>query len=305
MHARADLKRQLQQHNVRRSIVNDVLSQLPVPSSSDAPPQPSAQANHPVDAPSKVAFLNEVANGEPHPPSVPSTHSDHDYDQIEPTMVTTQRELDETFRDMHGYFEGRENEGNWMQREKSILRLRKLTKGNVLRDYPTVFLAGIKSALDGILKCVNSLRTTLSTHSCSFVQELARAAGPGLDPMVELLLQNLIRLCAGTKKISSQMGNTTVDIIFANVSYSVRILQHVWGACQDKNVQPRLYAAGWLETIITKQAHHRHQLEHTGGLDYIEKCIRKGLSDPNPGVREAMRKTFWVYSGSFSDKADL
>ena len=304
IHAQADLKRQLEKHNVRKSIVAEVLSQLSSPSSSEPVPHSSTHTAPFFDAPNKVTFLNEVVNGDTHPPSLPSVPSDHDPDHVEPLIVITSRDLEEMFREMHLHFDGRENEQNWVQREKSILRLRRLTKGNALVDHHVTFLAGIKSLLDGILKCVNSLRTTLSTHSCSFVQELARAAGSGLDPMVELLLQNLIRLCAGTKKISSQMGNVTVDIIFASVSFNARTLQHIWAACQDKNVQPRTYASGWLETIINKHAHHRSPLEHVGGLESIERCIKKGLGDPNPGVREGMRKTFWVFAASFPDKAD-
>lgn len=303
-HAKADLKKQLQQRNVRKSILLDLLSQLNLSGGLDqeqqAPiavgphPEPSRKAVHPGDHVNSDSY---PLNGTALPES--------DIDRIEPEYVRHLRDFDEIFRNMHVYFEGRETEQNWLHREKSVLRLRRLTKGNALRDFHAPFLAGIKSLLDGILKCVNSLRTTLSSTGCSLVQELARAAGPGLDPMVEIMLQNLIKLCGGTKKISSQNGNVTVDAIFANVSYSTRLLQHIWGACQDKNVQPRSYATGWLKTIIIKHSHHRSQLEHSGGFDYVEKCIKKGLADANPGVREGMRKTYWVYAGFFSDKAEV
>lgn len=236
------------------------------------------------------------------PPAIPSAYEMDS--TIEPAYVESQRELERTFQEMHPNFEDRESEANWMHRERSILKLRKLTRGNALTDFRVSFLAGIKGLLDGIMKAVTSLRTTLSTGGCLLVQELTVMAGPGMDPMVEILLQTLIKLSAATKKIAAHNGNVTVDVICANVSYSIRVLQHIWTACQEKNVQPRNFAAGWLKTFIVTHGHDRSHLEHTGGLDLIEKSIKKGLGDPNPGVRESMRKTFWAFSSFFDDRAE-
>lgn len=207
-------------------------------------------------------------------------------------------------RGMLNHFEGRESEQNWVSREKAVLALRRLTRGNAPQDYSQHYLSGIKSLLDGILKAVNSLRTTLSTTGCLLLQDVARTCGPAIDPMVEVLMQNLIKLCAGMKKISAQNGNSTVDAILANVSYNIRLLQHISFACQDKNVQPRLFATGWLKTIIKKQARHKGSVEHGGGVDLIDKCIKKGLADANPGVRESMRSTFWVFHQFWPDRAN-
>jgi CLIP-associating protein 1/2 len=225
-------------------------------------------------------------------------------EHVDPAYVNTRGELEDIFRDMHPHFEGKESEGNWYKREQSCTKLRKLNAGNAPSDFHDAFLAGIKGLLDGILKAVNSLRTSLSKEGCSVIQEIAKTAGPGLDPMVEILLQNLIKLCGGTKKISSQQGNVTVDIIVSKVSYSTRIMQHIWAACQDKNVQPRTYATGWLKTVLKKESHHKSHVEHTGGLDLIEKCIKKGLADANPGVRENMRSTYWAFALIWPAKAE-
>ena len=219
--------------------------------------------------------------------------------------INTLRELEDAFREMQPHFEGRESEANWTARERSISKLRKLTKGNAPAAFYAPFNAGIKSLLDGILKTVNSLRTTLSTNGCSLVQDLAQTIGPGLDPMVEILLQNLIKLCAATKNISKINGNATVDILFSNVSYNLRIMQHVWSALQDKNVKPRFFATGWLSTIIKKHGHHKSHIEHTGGLEYMEKSIKKGLSDADIGVRESMRKTYWTFAKAWPDRAEV
>lgn len=255
-----------------------------------------------AEIPSRPTFSNSVSSMSSVRPSTPVPEAKIEH--VEPSYVNTNRELEDTFRDMHPHFEGKESEANWLKREQSCTKLRRLNAGNAPSDFHDTFLAGIKSLLDGILKAVNSLRTSLSKEGCSVIQEIARTAGPGLDPMVEILLQNLIKLCGGTKKISSQNGNLTVDIIIGKVTYNIRIMQHIWLACQDKNVQPRTYATGWLKTLLKKEAHHKSHVEHTGGLDLIEKCLKKGLADANPSVRENMRSTYWAFAQIWPAKAE-
>ena len=206
---------------------------------------------------------------------------------------------------MQYHFEGRESEQNWLKREQSITKLRRLIAGNAPADFPDAFINGLRALLDGIIKAANSLRTSLSKEGCCLAQDMANAFGHGIDPMVDLLLMTFIKLSAATKKLASQLANVTVDTIMGKATYSSRILQHVWNACQDKNVQPRTYAAGWLMTLITKEAHHKSHIEHNGGLDVVEKCLKKGLNDANPGVRERMRATYWKFATIWPARADM
>lgn len=232
------------------------------------------------------------------------TMSAQSLDELDPLCIGSLRDLEDVFRDMTPFFEGKESEHNWSRREKSILKLRRMTKGNTPQDFTVAYLAGIRSLLDGILKTVNSLRTTVSTNGCLLIQEIAKASGTGLDGMVEILLQSLIKLCANTKKITAANGDATVNAVVAHVTYNVRLAQHMWGACQDKNVQPRSYATGWLKTIITKHRHHKNVLEHAGSLELIEKCIKLGLTDRDPKVRESMRPTFWAFARLWSERSE-
>lgn len=203
------------------------------------------------------------------------------------------------------WFEGRESEDNWLKREKSAILLRKLARGNAPHDFPQSFLQGIKSLLDGIFKVVHSLRTTLCTAGCLLIQDIAQVCGSKIDGMVEIMMQNLMKLCGSLKKIAAQNGHATVDAVIGNVTFNIRILQHVHWASQDKNVQLRHYAAGWLRTLISRQSHHKSTVEHGGGLDLIEKSLRKGLGDANPGVREAVRGTFWTFYGVWPERANI
>ncbi|PHH71361.1 hypothetical protein CDD82_6553 [Ophiocordyceps australis] len=293
--AKSDLKRQLKSHKVRPAIEQAIVKSLG-PSTRPETPAESVSEHRRV---ALGASLSSLASERPVTPM-----ADSQTDVVEALYIDTHRELDDMFRDMAWAFDGKETEQNWMKREQSMTALRRLLAGNAPSDLHDALVASLRGMLDGIIKAATSLRTSLSKEACSLVQDMALALGPGLDAMVELLMQTFVKLSAGTKKISSQQANVTVDKILGRVSYTPRLMQHVWAACQDKNVQPRTYATGWIKTILTKQAHHKSQLEHTGGVDLMEKCIKKGLGDANPAVREKMRSTYWAFWGVWPARAD-
>lgn len=279
-------------HNVRSTISQHVISQLGAPG-MDIDLQAST-VSLPV-MPAQTDFGETLALE--HPPPAETIRMD-------PLYVHTQRELDELLRDMGPHFEGKESEHNWMPRDKSVLKLRRLLKGNAPQEFQPALVAGFKTLLDGIIKVSTSLRTTMATNGCHLVQEMARTLGPAMDSMVELLMQTFVKICAATKKIASANGNETVDVILAHVSYNLRLIQHIQFAFQDKNVQPRQYATGWLKTIIRKHAQHKAHVDHSGGTDIIVQCIKKGLADANPGVRESTRGAYWTFARVWPQRAE-
>lgn len=297
--AKSDLKRQLRVLNVRPAIVSAIMDHIGSNSHAAAEyPEESA----PVSRNERPIFGKSLTT--PALAERPVTPLPERSEHVEPLIMDTQRELEDTFREMCPFFEGKESEQNWLKREQSCTKIRRLNAGNSPSEFTEMWVASIKGLLDGILKAVNSLRTSLSKEGCALLQEVAKTTKSGLDGMVEILLQNLVKLCGGTKKIASAAGDATIDIIISNVSYNKRILEHIYLACQDKNVQPRTYAAGWLRTLLKKEAHHKNHVEHSGGVDLIEKCIKKGLADANPGVRERMRGTFWIFAGMWPARSD-
>ncbi|GAB1742788.1 hypothetical protein NU219Hw_g8498t1 [Hortaea werneckii] len=312
--AKTDLKRQLKAHSVRHSIVTQILSQIgtEVNSTSASRPQTRDRAHTPdvqtqdlggstrnQPTMDHVAHFADTLNSEAaKPPPVEEVPMD-------PIYSHSQRELEETFREMLPYFEGKETEENWMLRDKSTLKLRRFLKGNAPNDYHMAFMLGIKQLMDGILKVANSLRTTMSTNGSQLVQELARTLGPAFDPHGEIVLQNFIKMSAATKPISASNGRATADAVFQNCSYNARMMQHLWSAAQDKNAQTRQNVPEWLKTILRRQTAYKSGFESSGGLELAEKCIKKGLDDPKPTVKEGMRGAFWVFSSGWPQKAGL
>jgi CLIP-associating protein 1/2 len=294
--AKTDLKKQLKNFKVRPAIESAIVKEL-APSASRTEPE-SRPDSAPLVRPNFAASVSSMSSERPITP-MPEVR-----ESVEPSYVNTSRELDDIFKEIHMWFDGKETEHNWLKREESITKLRKLIAGNVPSDYPDKFIDGCKALLDGIIKAITSLRTSLSKEGCALIQDIAMTFGPGMDSLVELLMQTFIKVAAATKKIASQQANVTIDAIVGRTTYTPRIMQHIWGACQDKNVQPRTYATGWLKTLIKKESHHKSSFEHGGGLDLMEKCIKKGLGDANPGVRERMRSTYWVFAGVWPAKAE-
>ncbi|KAK0658382.1 Protein STU1 [Lasiodiplodia hormozganensis] len=296
-HAKNDLKKKMNSHNVRKTIANYIISNLGLPGAIDVDAKPPLVSLPTMPVLPSESTLADSSSADSRPPPTETI-------SMEPMYVYGHRELEDIFRDMHQHFEGRETEHNWLPREKAVLKIRRMLKGNAPTEHESVFVAGVLSLRDGILKVCNSLRTTHASNGCQLVQELARTIGPAIDPMVEIMLQNFIKMSANTKNIAAQNGNATVDTIFAHASYTNRMMQHVGFAVADKNVQPRTFSAGWLKTLLQKNASHKSHFEHAGGLDSAVTIIKKGLADANPKVRENFRATYWAFSKMWPDRAE-
>ncbi|KAK4972910.1 suppressor of tub2 mutation [Elasticomyces elasticus] len=303
--AKTDLKKQMKLHGVRLSIESQILAHLG--SSTTSRPQTANAQDHHEDLGAStrsmpgadhIAQFADSFNSEAAQPPPTETVS------MDPLFVHSHRELEDIYRDMLPYFEGKEDEHNWTLRDKSVFKIRRLLKGNAPNEYHQAFMAGIKSALDGILKVANSLRTTMATNGSQLVQEMARTLGPALDAQVEQLLQNFIKMSGVTKPIAAQHGRTTCEAIFQNCSYHTRMMQHLWNAAQDKNASARQCVPEWLKIILKRQAGYKQHFETSGGLELAEKTIKKGLDDPKPTVKENMRGAYWTFARTWPDKAE-
>jgi len=236
--------------------------------------------------------------------SIMSEHPAQEGAFHDPLFVHSARELEDAFRDMQPPFEGRETEHNWLARDKNITKIRRLLQGNAPTDHHTVFMAGIKSMLDNIIRFTNTLRTTPSTNACQLCQELYRTLGTAMDPMTEMMIQNFAKMSAATKNITAKQADVSMETILSNCSYSSRVMQHIWMSFQEKNMQTRSFAPGWLKIIMKKGASHKSHIEHAGGLELIEKCLKKGLEDASPKVRESTRNAYWTFAQIWHNQAE-
>ncbi|KAL2824927.1 clasp N terminal-domain-containing protein [Aspergillus cavernicola] len=221
---------------------------------------------------------------------------------VQPRDVVSARDFQDLVREMAPSFQGRETEDNWAKRVEHTHMLRRLTHGNAPIEYTKVYVDTIKSLLPSIFLAAHSLRTMLSTSGCLMLQDMARICESRIDPMIDVIMPNLMKLCTSTKKIAAENGNLTVQFVLENATCNSRLITHVTSAAQEKNVQLRVFGAGWLKIVI-----RRHNLKRYKGttelLLNIEACIKKSLLDPSPVVREAVRSTYWTFHGVRPDNA--
>ncbi|CAE6430854.1 unnamed protein product [Rhizoctonia solani] len=213
-------------------------------------------------------------------------------------FIASARDLENELEKMLPFFQGRESEHNWADRERSVVTIRGIIKGSVHTRYPDVFFEGLKSGvLDGILKAAASLRTTLSSHACVLLLEMAEAFQHAMDPFVDRVLTVLVKMSGFTKKIIAQQSQASVTAVITNTSAQPRIiLTLLWSYVQEKNVQSRSYSIEHLTTYLkVHAAKSKHSIENAGGVDIITKCLQRTLNDPNPGVRPLARTCFWAF----------
>ncbi|KAE8148924.1 clasp N terminal-domain-containing protein [Aspergillus avenaceus] len=300
--AKADLRKHLQHKDVRKSIVQEILSTIDQSFVDDTADTHTAVTTEPAHPPPLSA--KELEQKDTHRPNVGRVHPNpRESDNVVPLDVLSGRDIERYLSQMAPHFEGRESEANWPEREKGVKLLRRLTRGNAPHDYNQIFISSLRTLVDGIMKVVNTPRTTLSTQGCLLLQDLAKTCGPTIDPMTEIIMQNMIKFCGGSKKISATKGNDTMCIILESVSYTPRMLQHVTSACQDKNAQLRQYAATWLRILLGRESTSSRSTS-ANNLDTLQKVIQKCLNDANPSVREEMRTTFWKFHELWPQLAD-
>ncbi|KAF9246968.1 clasp N terminal-domain-containing protein [Melanogaster broomeanus] len=318
--ARADLKKEMTKKNVRKTIVDNVLTKLMSSSRSAGASTPQSEGSESGEPGAKEGIYSpelDVAKSTPNrwgclqrttscyadgsaamvvspPLSQPSSEG---ASTVEAAYIASARDLENEFATLTKSFEGKETEHNWAARDKGIQRVRGMIRGDIHTRFPDVFFQCLKDGFIQLsLKTLASLRTTVSANTCSLYVELATALGTGMDPFCEMLFTNLLRMAGFTKKIIAQQSQQTVSVVIQHVSPHPRtLLPLLWNSLQDKIVQARTYMVGHIKQYMEVHGHRsRLYIESAGGMELLEKSVRKALGDPNPAVRESARGTFWL-----------
>lgn len=204
-------------------------------------------------------------------------------------------------------FSDKETEFNWNPREKSIIHIRSLLRGNSPKDFSEEFLMFLKEVSEGINKAITSLRTTLCAHGCFLIKECSIIMKECFDPLIDLFIPTLIKLCSSTKHITSSNANVALSAIFINSSFSIKLMQRIQSASIEKNVQPRSYSGTWLHIFIVRFHDNPAFVSHNGsntGIEISSKVLQKLLADPNPTVRQTAKTTYWCFWEMFPSEAE-
>ncbi|KAJ7499121.1 clasp N terminal-domain-containing protein [Mycena latifolia] len=218
--------------------------------------------------------------------------------------IASSRDLETEFAAMHKPFEGKENEHNWADRERAIQRVRGMLKGEIHLRYTETFIGNLKDFIQLSLKTLASLRTTVAINTCSLYSEMAVVLGTSLDPYCDTLFTNLLRMAGFTKKLTAQQSQASVSAIIEHTSTPPRILLPLlWQTLQEKTVQARAFVVAHLKQYLELHGHRsKHAIEASGGLEIMEKSLKRALADANPAVRDNARICFWVFEGIWRDR---
>ncbi|KAK0468105.1 clasp N terminal-domain-containing protein [Desarmillaria tabescens] len=315
--ARADLKKELTKKGVRKTIVDGVLSKLLGSGSGTGSGLHSREGSESGDSvtktkeyvPPSIMLQNRKSSappgngipraasstGIPRPasragaasPSVATPVVESQASEIRAVYVASSRDLENEFLGMAKPFEGKETEHNWAARDQSISRVRGMLKGDVHARYHDTFMACLKDGfIQWSIKTLISLRTTVATNTISLYCELTSALGAALDPFCDVLLSNLLKMAGFTKKITAQESQAAT--------------------LQEKTVQARAYATGHVKHYLEVHGQRaKLAIESSGGLETLEKSLKKSLADPNPAVKAEARKYFWVFQSFWPERSSV
>lgn len=211
-----------------------------------------------------------------------------------------------TFEIFMPCFEGKETESNWKVREKNILQMRSILRGNSPTQFKSELVQCIHSIASGMCKGASSLRTTLSSNSCQLIKECAVILKKSLEPVAESLFPTLIKLCSSTKNIASNNANMSVAALYANLPYTSKMIQRITLASEDRNHQPRSYSLIWLHILLLKIGLDRSFIGHhdSNFIESANKVFMKLLKDANPNVRQTAKECYWCFTRVFPEDAE-
>ncbi|KAJ3074872.1 suppressor of tub2 mutation [Podochytrium sp. JEL0797] len=196
-------------------------------------------------------------------------------------------------------FVGVESEQNWQGRDRAMATLTEDLggAGDVTRE-ALANSASLKAVLDPILKSTASLRTSLVMTACACVAAIATHVSPStVEIHQDAIVKALLKLTGNAKKLVASSGATAMAALIHHVPYHPRTLQHFITLSTDKNAQVRSHCLLYIQALVTQVVVTEGRDDafvRSGGLECLEKALKKSLADATPSVRETSRAVFEI-----------
>ncbi|KAL6453369.1 STU1 Protein STU1 [Candida maltosa Xu316] len=225
---------------------------------------------------------------------------------IQPIDVHDANSLLHTFEAFLPCYEDKETESNWKLREKNIIQMRSILRGNAPTQFQTDLVHCFHMLAMGMCKGASSLRTTLSAHGCQLMKECVIILQSSFEQISENIFPTLIKLCASTKSIASNNANMTVSALYANLPYTQRMIQRIMTASEERNHQPRSYSLIWLHVMLLRIGMDQSYIgnHEVVFIESANKVLMKLLKDANPNVRQVAKECYWCYTRVYPNCAE-
>ncbi|KAJ2665682.1 suppressor of tub2 mutation [Coemansia sp. RSA 1200] len=194
-----------------------------------------------------------------------------------------------------GFRPGSRLKENWNQREKAVCLYRGIIWGNAAVEFHGDLATLLKEHIHELLKAVESLRTSLSSHAMGLCEDISIRLGPHVSTIVDVIVDALLKQCAQTKKIGAQRASKSLEVVYRHFPLRPKAIDTLKLRMSDKSATIRHAIVTVCSTVLRS---HRTQLglsdrRNTDVLSTIGDVTRAGVSDSQPSVREASRELFW------------
>lgn len=141
------------------------------------------------------------------------------------------------------------------------------------------------------------------------IEDISIYIGKYLDNYtVDQILLCMMRCSSLTKKMVASASFKATNIFIKHTQFYPKIMNMLNLSMNEKNSQIRLYAIGYVKTLLQTHAHRDHTrqvMDRTNGvIDHFENILTKGLNDPTPTVKEACREAFWIFCEYWRERGD-
>ncbi|KAJ2504308.1 suppressor of tub2 mutation, partial [Coemansia sp. RSA 2052] len=193
-------------------------------------------------------------------------------------------------------FAGRESEDNWIQRERAIILYRGIVWGNAAIEFGEDLVGCLKDGMLDVFKVVNSLRTSLSASAMCLCEDIAMRLGPCASPLLDTIVEALVKQCAQTKKISAQRAAKSLEVVFHYLPLRAKAVDALRVKMLDKSAILRQAVATTCTSILRSHGHQVAAMDrrHLDVLASVSEVASIGVTDAQPLVREAARELFWA-----------
>lgn len=199
----------------------------------------------------------------------------------------------------------KETEQNWKLRQSNLIEMKAILQDKFVCDNQVQFLSVCKDlqVIECVGKAVLSLRTTLSMTGCQLIKDFLQSFQLNLDiTILDQIFTILKALLSTAKKISSNTAYNCLIIMFVNIGFHNKLFQNCLMLVNEKSTLPRSCSAILLRIFLIKYTDCK---KLAPSLIYIEEWLKKGITDAQTSVREAMRITFWYYYKGYPSSAKL
>ncbi|ORX72008.1 hypothetical protein DL89DRAFT_105631 [Linderina pennispora] len=218
---------------------------------------------------------------------------------VKPRNMASAQMLGREMSEVMSFFDGRESEANWVQRERAVVLFRAIIWGNSAIEFCSELVAMFREHIHEIVKAVNSLRTSLSGHGMRLCEDIAMRLGPHASPLFDPIVGALLKQCAQTKKIAAQAAASAMAVVFQHFPLRAKAIETLRYYIADKSPVLRLAVVTTCTCVLRS---HATVLQHSSGdrrstevFAHISVVAKQGVMDAQPSVREPSRELFWEF----------